>query len=157
MRWNELKEEACPVARGLSVVGDRWTMLVLRDCFFGIRRFEQFQQRLGITRHVLADRLRKLESAGVLRREPYQQRPLRQEYRLTEKGKALYPILVLLIDWANAHVPAKTPPSIRLLSRTTGEPIEPVLVHAATGERITHRSVRALASSGKSAKAERSE
>ena len=110
MKWNELQNESCPVARGLSVVGDRWTMLVLRDCFLGIRRFEQMQDRLGITRHVLADRLRKLEGAGVLRREAYQERPLRHEYRLTERGKALYPMLVSLIDWANAHVPIEGSP-----------------------------------------------
>lgn len=144
MRWNELADETCPVARGLSVIGDRWTLLVLRDCFLGIRRFEQIQECLGITRHVLADRLRKLEDAGVLRREPYQERPLRHEYRLTEKGKALYPVLVSLIDWANAHVPATAPPAIRLVSRETGQPIAPILVDANSGERITHRSVRAV-------------
>lgn len=144
MKWNDLANEACPVARGLSVVGDRWTMLVLRDCFLGIRRFEQFQERLGITRHVLADRLRKLEAAGVLRREVYQQRPVRHEYRLTDKGKALYPVLVSLIGWANEHVPAAAPPSVRLVSRATGEPIAPVLVDGNTGEPITHRAVRAL-------------
>ena len=93
MKWNDLHKEACPVARGLSVVGDRWTMLVLRDYFLGVRRFEQMQDRLGITRHVLADRLRKLEAAGVLRREAYQERPLRHEYRLTERGKALYEVV----------------------------------------------------------------
>ena len=65
MRWSELKDQQCPVARGLSVIGDRWTMLVLRDCFQDVRRFDDFQKRLGITRHVLADRLRKLEEAGA--------------------------------------------------------------------------------------------
>ncbi|MBW4962263.1 helix-turn-helix domain-containing protein [Sulfitobacter sp. CW3] len=144
MKWNDLQSEACPVARGLSVVGDRWTMLVLRDCFLGVRRFEQMQERLGITRHVLADRLRKLEAAGVLRREPYQQRPLRQEYRLTERGKALYPMLVSLIEWANAHVPPPGEPSVTLVSRETGDPIVPVLVDANTGEKITHMTVNAL-------------
>ncbi|MFV0474340.1 MAG: winged helix-turn-helix transcriptional regulator, partial [Pikeienuella sp.] len=129
MRWNELAQEACPVARGLSVIGDRWTMLVLRDCFLGIRRFERFQERLGVTRHVLADRLRKLETAGVLRREQYQERPKRVEYRLTEKGKALHPVLVTLIEWANAHEPTEAP-SIRLLSRETGEPVAPRLIDA---------------------------
>jgi DNA-binding HxlR family transcriptional regulator len=143
MRWNELGKEACPVARGLSVIGDRWTMLVLRDCFLGIRRFEQMQERLGVTRHILADRLRKLEAAGVLRREAYQQRPLRHEYRLTDKGKALYPLLVSLIDWADRNVPAKTEPSISLISRQTGEPIVPMLVDANTGKQITHRTVNA--------------
>ena len=143
MRWNELEQEACPVARGLSVIGDRWTMLVLRDCFLGIRRFEQMQERLGITRHVLSDRLRKLEAAGVLRREPYQQRPLRHEYRLTDRGKAFYPVLVTLIEWANAHVPPPGAPSVILISRETGEPIAPVLVDASNGKEITHRTVNA--------------
>ncbi|MEQ9122634.1 MAG: helix-turn-helix domain-containing protein [Alphaproteobacteria bacterium] len=142
MRWTELRDEACPVARGLSVVGDRWTLLVLRDCFLGVRRFERFQERLGVTRHILADRLRKLETAGVLRRELYQERPPRHEYRLTAQGKALYPVLVSLIEWANEYVPAKTPSSIRLVGRETGEPIRPVLVDEATGRRITHRDVR---------------
>ena len=144
MKWNDLQNEACPVARGLSVIGDRWTMLVLRDCFLGIRRFEQIQERLGITRHVLADRLRKLEAAGVLRREPYQERPVRHEYRLTERGKALYPVLVSVIEWANEHVPPPVESSVTLVSRKTGAPIAPVLKDANTGEEITHRTVMAL-------------
>ncbi len=143
MRWNELADEDCPVARGLSVIGDRWTMLIVRDCFLGVRRFEQFQERLGITRHVLADRLRKLEAAGVLRREPYQERPVRHEYRLTERGKELYPVLLTLIEWANRNVPAEGPPPFDLVGRETGAPVVPVMVDAATGERITHRTVRA--------------
>ena len=144
MKWTELHTEACPVARGLSVIGDRWTMLVLRECFLGIRRFEPMQQRLGITRHVLADRLRKLEADGVLRRDAYQERPVRHEYRLTEKGKALYPVLVSLIDWANTNVPADQGSSVTLVSRDTDEPIEPKLIDARTGKEITPRSVRAV-------------
>ncbi|QOL80140.1 winged helix-turn-helix transcriptional regulator [Pseudooceanicola spongiae] len=144
MKWNELHEDACPVARGLSVIGDRWTMLVVRDCFMGIRRFDQMQQRLGITRHVLADRLRKLEADGVLRREAYQERPLRYEYRLTDKGKALYPILVTLIDWANTNMPVEGGPSVVLTSRATQDPIRPKLIDAETGEEITTRSVLAV-------------
>jgi DNA-binding HxlR family transcriptional regulator len=148
MKWNDLHRESCPVARGLSVIGDRWTMLVVRECFFGIRRFEQMQERLGITRHVLADRLRKLETDDVLRREAYQQRPLRYEYRLTERGKALYPILVTLIDWAEAHVPVEGGSSVTLLSRETETPIQPKLVDAQTGGEITHRTVVAQTRKG---------
>lgn len=144
MRWNDLRHDPCPVARGLSVIGDRWTMLVLRDCFLGIRRFERMQARLGITRHVLADRLRKLEAAGVLRREPYQQKPLRHEYRLTERGKALYPVIVTLVDWANTHVPPPGEPSVTLVSRASGDPIAPLLVDARSGTPITPTSVTAL-------------
>lgn len=144
MKWNALHTESCPVARGLSVIGDRWTMLVLRDCFLGIRRFEQMQQRLAITRHVLTDRLRKLEAEGVLRREAYQARPPRYEYRLTDKGKALYPVLVTLIDWANHHVPTDATPAISILSEDSGAPIAPVLTDANTGHPITHRTVRVV-------------
>ncbi|KAA2316060.1 transcriptional regulator [Pseudooceanicola sediminis] len=143
MKWTELHTESCPVARGLSVIGDRWTMLVIRECFLGVRRFDQMQARLGITRHVLADRLRKLEADGVLRRDAYQDRPLRHEYRLTEKGKALHPILVTLIDWANQNVPTEATPMITLLSRDTERPIRPRLVDEETGAPITHLSVTA--------------
>ncbi|MGR3321525.1 MAG: winged helix-turn-helix transcriptional regulator [Pseudooceanicola sp.] len=142
MRWTELSDQACPVARGLSVVGDRWTMLILRDCFSGIRRFDQFQARLGITRHVLADRLKKLESAGVLKRVQYEARPPRHEYRLTEAGHELYPVLMSLITWAEAHVPppeGANPP--QFLSRTTGAPLRPRLVDETDGTPITARNV----------------
>ena len=140
MRWNELRDEACPVARGLSVVGDRWTMLVLRDCFRGVRRFEDMQRRLGITRHVLADRLRTLEQAGVLERRLYQERPPRHEYRLTEKGLALHPVLVTLVAWAERWEPKEGAGS-RLVAAGTGAPVDPVLVDARTGERVTPRSI----------------
>ena len=143
MRWSELSQEDCPVARGLSVIGDRWTMLIVRDCFLGVRRFEQFQERLGITRHVLTDRLRKLEAAGVLRREAYQKRPLRHEYRLTERGKELHPVLLTLIAWANRNVPNDGPPPFDLVARDGADPVVPVLVDEASGERLTHRNVRA--------------
>ena len=145
MRWDELKDETCPVARGLAVIGDRWTMLVLRACFHGVRRFEDFQKRLGITRHVLADRLRKLEEAGVLRRRPYQDRPPRHEYLLTEKGLALNPVLTTLVHWANEWAPHPDGPGMTFISSETGEQVEPILTDARTGEPLTHRSFRATA------------
>lgn len=143
MRWNELNEEACPVARGLAVIGDRWTMLVLRDCFQGVRRFDDFQKRLGVTRHVLADRLRKLEEAGVLERRLYQKRPPRHEYRLTAKGKALNPVLTTLVDWANTWAPHPGGNGMELVSTASGAPVKPVLIDGNTGERLTPRSFRA--------------
>ncbi len=103
MRWQELDREACSVARCVAVVGDRWSLLVLRDCFLGVRRFDDFQQRLGITRHVLADRLKGLVEEGVLKRVAYQQRPERFEYRLTEAGRDLYPVIMGLVAWGNKH------------------------------------------------------
>ncbi len=143
MRWNELDKESCPVARGLSVVGDRWNLLILRDCFLGVRRFDDFQASLGVTRHVLADRLRKLEAAGVLRRELYQERPARHEYRLTKKGRALYPVLLSLIVWSDKHQPGAGPSPYQLLDRDSGAPIEPVLVDGVTGRRIKATRVTA--------------
>ena len=103
MRWNELKGEACSVARTVAVIGDRWTLLILRDCFLRVRRFEDFQERLGITRHVLADRLRKLVREGVLKKVAYQTRPRRYEYRLTASGEALIPVLDALLTWGKVH------------------------------------------------------
>ncbi|GAB5450383.1 MAG: helix-turn-helix domain-containing protein [Halioglobus sp.] len=101
MRWNDIDKQSCSVARALSVVGERWTMLILRDAFFGTRRFDQFQANLGITRHRLSERLSKLVDHGVLVKVPYQQRPLRHEYRLTRKGLGLYPVMMSLARWGD--------------------------------------------------------
>ncbi len=143
MRWNELNEESCPVARALSVIGDRWTLLILRDCFRGARRFERFQESLGVTRHVLVDRLRKLEAAGVLERVQYQERPPRHEYRLTDRGLDLQPVLMSLVGWADAHLPLADGPPLVYEFRDSGEPVEPVLSDARSGRRITPRNIRA--------------
>ncbi|MEM6438513.1 MAG: helix-turn-helix domain-containing protein [Pseudomonadota bacterium] len=123
----------------MAVIGDRWTLLILRDCFSGVRRYEAFQKRLGITRHVLADRLRRLEAEGVLRRERYQERPARDEYRLTEKGKALFPVLAALMEWADRWSPVEG--GARLVDAESGAPLEPRLVNGA-GEEISARRVR---------------
>ena len=86
MRWNDLAEEQCSVARTVSVIGDRWTLLILRDCFLRVRQFEAFEISLGITRHILADRLKKLVAHGVLKKVPYQERPLRHEVPADAEG-----------------------------------------------------------------------
>ncbi len=103
MRWQELDRESCSIARAVGVIGDRWTLLILRDCFLRVRRFEAFQESLGITRHLLADRLRKLVKAGVLRKVPYDDSGRRFEYRLTAEGLDLYPVLMALVHWGDAH------------------------------------------------------
>jgi len=102
------------------VVGDRWTLLILRDAFLGMRRFEQFQSDLGITRHRLADRLAKLVRHGVLRRERYQQRPPRFEYRLTEKGLELYGVIVTLAEWGDRHMAGPKGPPVERVHRACG-------------------------------------
>ncbi|MCB1675323.1 MAG: helix-turn-helix transcriptional regulator [Halioglobus sp.] len=101
MRWDQIDKQLCSVARALSVVGERWTMLILRDAFLGTRRFDKFQRNLGITRHRLSERLGKLVEQGVLVKVPYHERPLRYEYRLTRKGLGLYPVLMTLSRWGD--------------------------------------------------------
>src|SRR6202047_2760876 len=107
MRWNELSEENCSMARTVSVIGDRWTLVILRDCFLRVRRFEDFQERLGITRPILASRLKKLVDEFVLVKVPYQRRPLRYEYRLTQKGLDLYPIVMSIVHWGDVNLAGK--------------------------------------------------
>ncbi len=109
MKWSELESNWCPVARTLSLIGDRWTLLILRDCFLGLTRFEQFAGSLGITRHILSDRLGRLVEAGILERTAYQDRPTRYDYRLTEKGEALSPALSAMRDFGKAHMPIRRP------------------------------------------------
>ena len=142
MRWEELEQQPCSLARTLSVVGDRWTLLVLRESFLGIRRFDEFEKRLGITRHVLADRLKKLVEAGVLGRAVYQQRPLREEYRLTDKGRDLYPAIMALVNWGDRHMSGAEGAPIRHVHRTCGQPMHGVLVCSDCGEPLQPRDVQ---------------
>ncbi len=107
MKWDELETNWCPVARSMSVIGDRWTLLILRDCFLGVSRFEDFQKSLGVTRHLLADRLKRLVESEVLEKNAYSTRPLRHDYKLTEKGKALGPALKALKDWGKEYMPVR--------------------------------------------------
>ena len=141
MRWSELGSEDCSVARTVSIVGDRWTLLVLRDCFLGVRRFEAFQEKLGITRPILADRLRKLVGAGVLTKIPYQERPLRHEYRLTEKGLSLYPIIVGLAHWGDTHLSGEDGPPLLRRHKACGHVFDPVLTCSECGEAVGPRDV----------------
>ncbi len=141
MRWSDLEEEACSVARTVSVIGDRWTLLILRDCFLRVRRFEEFQARLGITRPLLASRLRKLVRDFVLAKVPYQQRPLRYEYRLTEKGIDLYPIVMSIVHWGDVHMAGKKGRPLIHQHDACGKAFDPVMTCSACGEVINPRQV----------------
>jgi DNA-binding HxlR family transcriptional regulator len=141
MRWDLLDEEACSVARTVAVIGDRWSLLILRDCFLKVRRFEQFQERLGVTRHVLADRLKKFVETGILERRPYQQRPVRHEYRLTDKGLAFYPVLQALIHWGDTHGSLGRARPVHYRHRTCGQLFDPVTVCSECGEPVAARDV----------------
>ena len=104
MKWSKLSDNECPVARTLSIVGDRWTILIIRDCFLGLKRFDDFQTSLGMTRHVLSDRLSRLVDDGILRKEKYSNHSARFEYHLTERGEALGPAIRELASWGKTHM-----------------------------------------------------
>jgi DNA-binding HxlR family transcriptional regulator len=103
MLKREYETQVCSIARTLEVIGERWTILILRDCFMGIRRFDDFQRSLGVARNVLSARLQRLVDEGILEKRAYEQRPVRYEYRLTEKGRDLWPILMTLLKWGDRY------------------------------------------------------
>ena len=141
MRWNNLEDEACSMARTISVIGDRWTLLILRDCFLRVRRFEDFQARLGVTRPILARRLRKLVDDFVLAKVPYQQRPLRYEYRLTQKGLDLYPIVMAIVHWGDVHMSGRKGRPLLHQHLDCGKTFDPVTVCSECAEPIDPQRV----------------
>ena len=129
MRWNEINTMTCSVARTLSVVGDRWTMLIIRDAFLGIRRFEGMLQR--DLRHDASSSVGSSAQAGA-RWHPaaaieYQKRPRRFEYRLTEKGIDLYPLIVAMIAWGDRWMAGRKGAPVELVHRPCGHAINPEL------------------------------
>ena len=125
----ELTEDdrPCSIQRSLDVLGDRWTILIMRDAFRGIRRFDEFRRDLDIARPVLTDRLNRLVDAGVLMRRQYCERPPRFEYRLTQKGAALSPTLVALMRWGDDWLSDDGPPTV-LFHDTCGKPLDQTFV-----------------------------
>ena len=117
---------SCSIARTLDVIGDRWTLLILRNIFRGVRRFTPIQEDLGVARNLLSDRLGRLVDAGVLERVQYQDRPVRHEYRLTAKGVDLSPALVALMKWGDEWYADDGPPTL-LVHAECGTPLEQVL------------------------------
>ncbi len=108
---------ACSIAASLDIVGDRWTILILRDAFRGLRRFDEFRRDLAIPRAVLSDRLRRLVESGVMVKRAYQDRPTRYEYRLTRMGLELSPILVSLMQWGDRWLSADGAPTLLVHER----------------------------------------
>ncbi|HEY7813703.1 MAG TPA: helix-turn-helix domain-containing protein [Nakamurella sp.] len=127
----------CTIQRSLDVMGDRWSLIVLREVFQGIRRFDDMTVRTAIPRQVLTDRLRRLVDDGILRREPYRvpgQRE-RHEYRLTDKGLELYPVLIALQEWGNRYLADPAGPPIEFAHRDCGEPVR-LVVRCAAGHDV---------------------
>jgi DNA-binding HxlR family transcriptional regulator len=140
-RW--LPNEVCSVAGTLEIIGERWTMLVLREAFLGTRRFDDLQRNIGCARNILSERLRKLVANGILERRPYQDRPPRFEYRLTEKGIDLYPTIVSLMQWGDRYLAADRGPAIVLEHSDCGHEVTPELACPHCGEHVHARAMRA--------------
>ena len=140
MRGVQLSDLHCSVARTLDVVGERWTLLLLRDAFNGNRRFEEFASSLPIARNVLTARLKTLVDHGVLTRERYQQRPDRFEYRLTEAGRELYPVVIGLLQWGDRHLAGVAGPPVELWHKRCGGHPEAIVVCDDCGEQLDPRA-----------------
>ncbi|TKI08025.1 winged helix-turn-helix transcriptional regulator [Martelella alba] len=141
MNKTDFAEMSCPVARSLARVGEWWSILILRDAFYGLTRFYEFEASLDIAPNMLSRRLNDLVKNGLLQRRPYSRKPLRYEYLLTEAGWAFRPVIWALVAWGNAYFSPEGPASI-LINRQTGAPAEPVLVDAVTGQRMSPTDYR---------------
>ncbi|MBV9089369.1 MAG: helix-turn-helix transcriptional regulator [Mycobacteriaceae bacterium] len=133
----------CSVAQTLEVVGDWWSLLIVRDVFFGVTRFDEIQRRLGIARNTLADRLDWLCGHGVLVRVPYGDSGNRYEYRLTDKGRDLQRVLIAMVAWGDKWGATADHPPLQPTD-ANGEPVELRIVNARTGRRVAAEKVRMM-------------
>jgi len=142
-----MQDDACPVARSLDLIGDRWALLIVRDAFDGIRRFSDFQRNLGVARNILSDRLGALVEQGILAVQPASDGTSYQEYVLTAKGEHLFPVVVALRQWGERHLFAKGEPHSVLVETASGKPVPAMLPYGRDGGVLTagHTMVKKVA------------
>src|SRR5438552_1398899 len=133
MKRKSLDRENCPIARALDVIGDWWSLLIVRDAFFGKRRFGEFQKSLGLAKNILCTRLQKLAAHGILKIGPASDGSAYQEYRLTENGRRLYIVLVALRQWGESCLFKKGQSDLLLVDRKSGQPVKPLELRARDG------------------------
>jgi DNA-binding HxlR family transcriptional regulator len=141
---SDYEGQICSIARGHELVGERWTLLIIRDVFRGKRRFEEIQQSLGVARNVLTSRLARLVEEDILERRPYSERPRRDEYFLTEKGLDLWPVLVTLMHWGDEHFADAGPPMILIHKGDCGGQVNERGICESCGELLTARDARII-------------
>jgi DNA-binding HxlR family transcriptional regulator len=141
MRHKSFGNMQCPIARSLERVGEWWSILILRDAFHGLTRFDQFQKSLDIAPNILSRRLNALVETGLLERRNYSERPPRDEYVLTERGRDFRPVLWALLAWGNKHF-APEGPSVVVVDSETGEQAEPVLIDRRSGRPLVEPAFR---------------
>ena len=135
----------CSIARTLELIGERWTLLVIRDVFLGRRRFDEIADSLGVARNVLSSRLQRLLDEGILERRPYSERPQRYEYFLTEKGLDLWPVLVALMGFGDRHLSEGDEPPMAILHKECGGRLDDRRICDRCGEPVAVREARAVA------------
>lgn len=141
MARKRFDDSSCSVARALNEVGDWWSLLIVLHAMYGTRRFVDFQQQLGIAKNILCDRLARLVDNEVLRKEEVGEHGSRFEYRLTEKGRDLFPVVVALRQWGDKWNPAPDQQPLDLRDRDTSEPVQTVTVRNAEGQALSIRDV----------------
>lgn len=128
----------CPVARSLDIIGDRWSLLILRDAFDGLTRFKEFQENLGIAKNILTDRLKKLSLDGILESVPVSDRSAYQQYRLTAKGQALFPVIVTLRQWGETQLFEAGEKHSVLVDRQNGQFIQKIEVKSKQNQSLSY-------------------
>jgi DNA-binding HxlR family transcriptional regulator len=136
------RPDTCSVGRAMDILGERWTFLILRESFYGVRRFSDMQRNLGIARNILSSRLQTLVNAGILERRRYQEEPERYEYRLTAAGRDLYPAIVAIMRWGDEHLTGTAPVE---LHHCCGEIADPKLVCGNCGKPLHPHDVTPVA------------
>jgi DNA-binding HxlR family transcriptional regulator len=136
-----MQHEPCSIGRAMEVLGERWTFLIVREAFFGVRRFTELQRNLGIARNILSVRLQTLTRAGILERIRYQEEPERYEYKLTAMGRDLYPAVVSIMRWGDEYLAGDAGPPLLLLHQECGHHAAPTLVCSHCGEPLDPRKV----------------
>jgi DNA-binding HxlR family transcriptional regulator len=148
MLGKEYEGQICSIARSLELVGERWTLLVVREIFHGRRKFSEMQRSLGVARNVLTDRLQGMVDEGILERRPYSERPERYEYFLTEKGLDLWPVMIALMHWGDKYEPLPGGRPSIVVHKECGGEIDDRRICTKCGKQLEVREARAIEGPG---------
>lgn len=148
MRWQDTHSQPCSIARSMSIFGDRWTLLIIRQVFMGIRKFSSIQTSLGLSKHRLSDRLSRLVDEGILYKEPYDSARRRFQYKLTDKGLELHPIIVAIAQWGDKWLADEDGKPIEYVHKSCGKKAKPMLRCTECNEDITAYNTSAIPGPG---------
>ncbi len=149
MQRKNLSDADCPIARTVDLVGEWWSLLIIRDAFSGVTRFDDFQRSLGISRNALTERLKKLVQGGVLTRQPVSEGARREEYRLTQQGAGLVTVLVAMSQWGNRWLSEPGAPQTHVVEAGTGQHVAPLRITAADGRPLALTEIALVTDPGR--------